>query len=565
MRRTLLSAIVGCTVLVCPAVTQAATLYVSPSGAGIACTVASPCGAVETAYRSAAPGDAIELAAGVYGAQTIPALGRPAPSIEIRGAEGATPVVGGLDVRADHVVVRGVRSSSYADVDSGNGADPVEDVRFFDVAAATHWLSGTRGFTWTRGSIGPAFNAKISMIGGTPTSYDVTYDGVLWHDATRDSADVHTECLLAAGVQGLTIRNSRFSNCAVFDVLISKVGDDPDPSDVLIENTVLEPSKDVDGSNAYYSLMTGLLVKGLTLRNNVWGLGISFQGRIENGSVVGNIGETAPCLAGVSYSHNVFTDRACGATDRVVAGAFSQFADPANHDWRLKPGAAAIDAGDPRDYPATDALGAGRPAGAAPDAGAYEFGGVPVSAALPGPGALPGNGSADAPTGAAATDAAQAALRSTQGPAGRGIEAAVRQLAFVRGRVVGVLGNDSLRVRIARRKHVTVRLLGVDPPAFGARKACGARRARAELIRITRRRHGLVRLLRDPSRPARDRTGRRQAYVMVGALDVGLRLIHGGWAKADRRAATIRRVQYVASEQAARQARRGAWRACPGA
>lgn len=562
MRRALLPAlVVG--VLVCPSVTEAATLYVAPSGAGTACSAASPCGSVETAYRAAVPGDVVEVAAGSYGEQTVPALGDPAPAIEIRGSEGATPVVAGLNVRADHVIVRGLRSSSYADVDSGNSADPVENVSFVDVSAATHWLGGTRNFTWTRGSIGPAFNTKISMIGGTPTSYDVTYDGVLWHDATRDSRDVHTECLLAAGVQGLTIRNSRFSNCAVFDILISKIGDDPDPSDVRIENTVLEPSKDVDGSNAYYSLMTGLLVKGLTLRNNVWGLGISFQGRIENGSIVGNIGE-APCLAGVSYSHNVFTDRACGATDRVAPGAFSQFADPGGHDWRLKPGAAAIDAGDPGDFPATDALGATRPAGAAPDAGAYEFGAsVGAGTPPPGPGALPGKPTGTgAAGGAPGTSGAQAAAGPVPGAAARGIEAAVRQMTYARGRVIGVMGADSLRVRLKPHRHVTVRLIGVASPS---RTACGARRAHAALVRITSRRKGLVRLARDPWHPARDRTGRRQAYVKVGATDVGHALIRGGWAKAAPSAITIRRAQYVASETAARRAGRGLWRACAGA
>jgi hypothetical protein len=132
------------------------------------------------------------------------------------------------------------------------------------------------------------------------------------------------------------------------------------PRDILIENTVLEASRDVDGSDAYYTLLTGSdTLHGLTLRNNVWELGLGLQGSLVNAEISGNIGRLASCSDTARYSHNVFTDRRCGSTDRVVHGAFSQFVDPAHGNWRLKPGAAAIGAGDPR---------SGRP-----DAGAHQY------------------------------------------------------------------------------------------------------------------------------------------------------------------------------------------------
>ena len=50
------------------------------------------------------------------------------------------------------------------------------------------------------------------------------------------------------------------------------------------------------------------------------------------------------------------------------------FRDPASADVRLRPGAAAIDHGDPKSFPATDVDGHRRPRGRAPDAGAVKSG-----------------------------------------------------------------------------------------------------------------------------------------------------------------------------------------------
>src|SRR4051794_19860079 len=180
---------------------QAATRYVAPQGSGSARSAGSPCGSFGAGYRAARPGDVVEIRNGGYGKQTIPSLGRSAPAIELRAAPGASPVASGIDVDADYVTVRGLRSSSYLDIE-GTTSDPVDHVTFINMHTHTHLLLGARDFLWKGGSIGPSFNDKASMIGGTPTSYHATYDGVLWHDATRNSEDVHMECLFAAGVQG---------------------------------------------------------------------------------------------------------------------------------------------------------------------------------------------------------------------------------------------------------------------------------------------------------------------------------------------------------------------------
>jgi len=348
-----------------------AALFVAGGATGTGCTRQEPCGTFEAAYTAAKAGQVIEIAPGAYGKQLIPALPKPGSAVEFR-AKGKGVEVEGLEIKADRVVVRGVTSTHNLDVTSDNPADPVEDVRLYDVHTATHYLLGARNFSWRRGSIGPSVDAKASMIGGTPASHRVTYDRIKWHDATRTSADVHTECLLALGVQGLTIRNSRFTNCAVFDILLSRIGSDPAPRDIVIENTVLEASQDVGGKTAYFAMMTGEdPLDGLTLRNNTWDLGLALQGPVTRGVITGNIGRAASCAPSIRYSHNVFTDKRCGSSDRVVRGAFSQFVDPAQGDWRLKPRAAAIGAADPKAAPVKDAAGKARVK--RPDAGAFEF------------------------------------------------------------------------------------------------------------------------------------------------------------------------------------------------
>ncbi|MDA0168671.1 hypothetical protein OJ998_06200 [Solirubrobacter taibaiensis] len=379
MKQTARTAILLATVLLASACAGTAapaakvrTLYVAAGGGGVKCERADPCGSFEAGYRAARPGNRIVVAGGAYGPQVIPTLGRARPRIEFTAARGERVTVAGLDIRADHLVVRRIKSSAHLNVDSQVPDDFVDDVTLVDAAATTHVLVGTRDFVWRGGSIGPKVDEKLAFIAGRPTNYRVTYDRVTWHDATRTNADVHTECLMVLGVQGLTIKNSRFTNCAVFDILISRLGGDPLSRDIVIENTVLEASKDVDGSDGYQSLLTGTdPIDGLTLRNNTWDLGMAFQGPITRGHFVGNIGRVASCADGVNYSRNVFTDRRCGATDRLVRGAFSQFVNPQKGDWRLARGAAAIGAADARNHPKRDARGARRDG--RPDAGAYEY------------------------------------------------------------------------------------------------------------------------------------------------------------------------------------------------
>ena len=269
----------GAAAVLAPGVASAAQLHVTARGSGGACSAGAPCGSFGAAYRAAEPGDVIDIGAGNYGVQEVPAATKSGAPIELRGAADGQTVVSGLNVRTDNLVVRNVTSTSYVDV-SASETDPVVGVRLYNVHTKTHFINNAQDFVWKGGSIGPSFNDKASMVGGHPASRNLTYDGVTWHDATRNAQDVHMECFYVASVQGITIRNSRFTNCAVFDILFTKLGDDPSPSNILLENNVFEASKDVGSANGYYVFATHEVtdINGLVMRNNVFQLPFQVMG-----------------------------------------------------------------------------------------------------------------------------------------------------------------------------------------------------------------------------------------------------------------------------------------------
>ncbi len=387
-------------------------------------------GNIADAFRAAAPGDVIEVQAGSYGAQNIPVVnGRGGPAVEIRPAAGASVSFGGLDIAGSYVTIRGIQTG---DVDIRAGSTVVQDVTV--VGGVGRWLNmnNARNVTIRGGSYGGVTNAPPVQIGSSPSSQYITFDGVDFHDAVATDPNAHLECLWAGDVQNLTIRNSMFRNCAYFDVFITHLYG-TEPRDVLIENNVFERTFQWNGQKAPYGLMVAnwlSKMENFTIRNNTFETEVAMQPTTaQNVRMVGNIGVAASCHNGVQYSHNVWTSRQCGPTDRRVAGALTQFINPGAHNWHLAAGAAAIDAGDPADAPTTDREGLGR--AGQPDAGAHEFGGTSPST---GP---------EAPSGGTA-------LLTGARLARRYVCAASRP----RCRRTSV----ALRVRLARAARITVRI-----------------------------------------------------------------------------------------------------------
>ena len=359
-----------------PAAASAAVRYVNSAGAdaGNCANAGAPCRSFSYAYRQAAPGDVVEVAPGSYPDQDIPKVsGRGGPAVAFRPAGGAISLAD-LQIHGDHVSIQGV-SSSGVDVDHGAG---VRDVTVIGVRAQQIWLENAHDVRFLGGSYGGNQDHPTMQISGQPASTNVLLDGVDFHDAVATNSSVHMECIWAGGVQGFTVRNSIFRNCAYFDIFFTPPATGRDPRDVLLENNVFEVTKQWNGQNAPYAMNVANWLSradNFVFRNNTFGGDVAIQPSALSGvRMVGNIGPIASCKSGVQYSHNVFSKTKCSGTDKQVGGAMSQFVDLGGHDWRLRAGAAAINAGNPNDYPPTDREGLLR--AGPPDAGAHEFGGI---------------------------------------------------------------------------------------------------------------------------------------------------------------------------------------------
>lgn len=357
-------------------VINAASVFVSASGSdAAACTVTAPCRSFERAYRAADPGDIVELAAGSYGEQTVtPDATKTSTGVVIfRPAPGATAVTGDLNVSAAHVEFRNLTMESG----SLNVHSPANDVTLRDSVATDGGLFvfGGSNISIIGGSFGPGvdFHSQIApWPENTPIS-NVLIDGVTFHDWRRSGPGVHTECLQVAAGNGITIRNSRFRNCDVFDLTFTMYLTDEPPTNITLENNFFDVVD--DGFFAVWFQADATAWSNVLVRNNstLEDIAIDAGPPLTNVRFVNNLGalNQASCHPQVTYRHNVWDGAACGPSDR---NAPSGFVDAAGFDLHLAAGSAAIDAGDPTDHPATDVDGQSRPLGSGPDAGADEAG-----------------------------------------------------------------------------------------------------------------------------------------------------------------------------------------------
>ena len=169
-------------------------MFVSASGSDSnACTSAAPCRTLARGYAVAAAGDVVGVAAGSYPSQTVPGGSK---AVVFKGT--GMPKLRQLDSAASNVVFDGF------DVDGA-----------FTKALAFH-NSGNNS-TFKNGRIGNVTDEKGALVSGT----NFTFDNVSFHDVVIRTDGAHLECLYAIVVPGLTIKNSDFANCAVFDVFFT--------------------------------------------------------------------------------------------------------------------------------------------------------------------------------------------------------------------------------------------------------------------------------------------------------------------------------------------------------
>ncbi|HEY1355695.1 MAG TPA: choice-of-anchor Q domain-containing protein [Solirubrobacterales bacterium] len=344
------------------------------------------------------------MAAGTYSDTSLPLDSSKTSTNDVvfRPATGASVTISPqLHVFARHLELRGLRFSSKlwieasaADVTIRNGT-----LKNFDLYS--DGAQSSQDISFIGGSVGPSANENSRIASnGTSTSAsprNVLIEGVDFHDFTvTPGSGAHVECLQVWAVDGLTIRDSTFRNCEVFDIFLQKLpeGNAATPSNILIENNFFDCC-----ASGYYAIRMadhpGTSWKNVTIRNNSLDKGINPDPGVpySNVEIVGNVGpevkfwsgatgavEAKP--AGVDVDYNVwYAGAKVGPHDKVAP---SGFVNSAALDFHLKAGAAAINAGDPSNAPTTDIDGNARPIGGAPDAGADETG-APAPSPPPAP------------------------------------------------------------------------------------------------------------------------------------------------------------------------------------
>lgn len=351
----------------------ATTRKVSASGADSGTCASTACKSFGYAYRQAAPGDTVVVAGGSYPRQSISAVsGREsAAAVSFAPAAGAKITLAGLSIGADGV---SVRNMTVGFIDVSKSGPRINNITLSSLDATGMWIQTANNLKVTGGDFGPFKDGPMVQFGANPSSTNITFDGVVFHDATTTNSQVHMECIWAGGVQSFTVRNSLFYNCAYFNIFLTTLNG-ANPKNVLLENNIFEKTKQWNGQDAIYSVNVAnwvTKVEGFTFRNNVLQQPVAIQPTsITSMKLAGNVGPASSCAAGVLYVKNVWTDKRCNSTDKVASGAMGQFVNPALHNWRPKAGAAVIDSADPASAPATDKDGKAR--GSKPDAGAYEY------------------------------------------------------------------------------------------------------------------------------------------------------------------------------------------------
>ena len=386
-----------------PSELPAPTRFVSPNGTDAGtCSKSTPCRTWNRAYQVAKPGDVVEIAGGEYEPQDL------APRANTRNlSPGCSPAVtercivfqpatgrqvivrGGITVRGSSVWIRGtatpaagiprrnrvfnIKVLGFVDTEAASEALHPDHVIVEGVDAVSFGVFSSRAVTFRNMDVGPAtvgarcritegpgFENKIGFGGGIPVvPADVTLDRMLIHNQNRNAdgqaSDCHFGGLFVVTVDGLTIKNSVFSQNAVYNIQLQNFSGPP-PQNVRIENnwfgcpvewlydtarggeTACNGQVDVQFNAA--SLFRNWLIRYNSLAA---GIGQYVPGAsYENVRIVGNVtGGLSGCYTGMTFAYNASGGRTCSPTDRRLAEIPFVSTTPGQEDFELRRGTGA--------------------------------------------------------------------------------------------------------------------------------------------------------------------------------------------------------------------------------
>jgi hypothetical protein len=328
-----------------PRPTDPASVFIAPSGSDAkACTRRAPCASFNRAYAVAALGDVVEMSCGTYPAQTITEKSgkdRPGdlPDVVFRPAKGC-PTVRVVDLTLgtyvngngpDHITLRGLSDVAVRGNQSGwNFGWDTTDVTVVRFDTGSVYLDGTNGVTLRKGDLGPCdrehpagsdcSNNKLGL-----DNANTLIDGVTFHEYYCDPSNCHFECLIVFGARGITVRNSKFYLCDVYDIFFQ--GDRGLVRNVTLENNwfdqPLSPNIANGRRNPSYGRNSSVEFSRVgysrvLIRFNSFHPrgGITFDCCTQTTfRVVGNIMRFGACASGVTYAYNVQVGGRCSRTD----------------------------------------------------------------------------------------------------------------------------------------------------------------------------------------------------------------------------------------------------------
>jgi chitodextrinase len=175
--------------------------------------------------------------------------------------------------------------------------------------------NGGREVTFKNGEIGNVTDEKGALV----TENGIVFDAVRFHDVVIATSGVHSECVFAAVPEGMIVRNSTFTNCAVMDIFFVW----PDwwsPAPPAYGNVVLEGNQFGDPTGSCCGIYVGgtgpsgdRTMRNWTVRNNFFGDGPAIAGQ-SGGIYCGNTG-AAPAAWETPCSSALFSTRRVASSE----------------------------------------------------------------------------------------------------------------------------------------------------------------------------------------------------------------------------------------------------------